>query len=225
LLELQDTTFDHVVIATGCGPKSPRTFLADAPNNPNVMSYLDVILGKKVPGPRVAVIGAGGIGFDVSVFLTHSMPPDDRHEAFKEFAQEWGVDTTLTSRGFLAKPLPSTNRHEVFLFQRKKGKIGAKLGATTGWIHRLALRHHDVQQFAGVEYKSFKDNELVYEKDGVTHKIAVDSIVLCHGQQSIKEISVNRPEGTLHYIGGCKDPSELDAKKAILDGHTLALKL
>ncbi|CUG93339.1 FAD FMN-binding pyridine nucleotide-disulphide oxidoreductase, putative [Bodo saltans] len=193
--------------------------------NPRIKSYLDVILGKKVPGRRVAVIGAGGIGFDVSVFLTHSTPPADRHEAFKEFAKEWGVDTTLTSRGFLTKAEPSASKHDVFLFQRKKGKVGAKLGATTGWIHRLALRHHDVKQFAGVEYKSFNNNEFVYVKDGVTQQLQVDSIVLCHGQKSIKDFVVKRNEGTVHYIGGCKDPSELDAKKAILDGHTLALKL
>lgn len=225
LSQLQDKTFDHVVVATGCGPRSPRKFLAGCENNPQVMSYLDVILGRKTPGRRVAVIGAGGIGFDVSVFLTHATPPENRFEAFREFAKEWGVDTSLTSRGFVTKAEPRKSDREVFMFQRKKGKVGSKLGATTGWIHRLALRHHNVKQFAGVEYKSFENGELVYIIDGETKKIDVDSIVLCHGQESIKELSFQRAAGTLHYIGGCKDPSELDAKKAILDGHSLALKL
>jgi 2,4-dienoyl-CoA reductase (NADPH2) len=138
LEELESNNFDHVVIATGCGPKPAKTFLESADTNPNVMSYLDVLLGKKKPGKRVAVIGAGGIGFDVSIFLTHRAQPENRIEAFNEFAKEWGIDTSLSSPGFLTKAVPSLSDREVFMFQRKQGKLGSKLGATTGWIHRLA---------------------------------------------------------------------------------------
>jgi 2,4-dienoyl-CoA reductase (NADPH2) len=227
--------FDEVVVATGCGPKKPSPSVMEGvtPENPNVLSYYDVLTGAKKPGRRVAIIGGGGIGFDMAVYLTHAQQPDDPTAAFSQFASEWGIDTTLTHRGSLLpkKEVAPTaaSAHDVTMFQRKASKMGKNLGTTTGWIHRLGLKKHHVGQHVGANYKSFVNGVLTVEVEGKTKTFEIDTLLLCHGQaahdQLAKEVKKLRPADTVHLIGGCSDPSELDAKKAILQGHELALTL
>ncbi|WP_141879370.1 NADPH-dependent 2,4-dienoyl-CoA reductase [Homoserinimonas aerilata] len=215
--------FDEVVIATGVRPRVPTI---DGIDHPSVISYPDAVLGRKAVGRRVAVIGAGGIGVDVSEFLSHD---SSATLDLAEWQREWGVTPDpADAAGSLTKPQPSPSPREVVLLQRKPGRIGAGLGKTTGWVHRASLKHKQVRQISGVSYDRIDDDGLhITHADGTRAAIAVDSIVICAGQESVRELADELIASgvTPHVIGGADVAGELDAKRAIEQGTRLAARL
>lgn len=217
--------FDKVVIATGV---LPRDLKIPGSDHPKVLSYIDVLKHKAPVGKRVAVIGAGGIGFDVSEFLTHAGKSPSLDMGL--FAKEWGVDTTNSVRGGVAgvKPEVPAPEREVFLLQRKTTKHGQDLGKTTGWIHRLSLKHRDVKMIGGVTYDKVDDAGLHYtDKKGAKHVLEVDTVVVCAGQVPLRELEepLKQKGVTVFRIGGAEEAGELDAKRAIDQGARLAAKI
>ena len=218
--------FDDVVVATGV---VPRTLDLPGADHERVVSYADVLAGRVVPGRRVAVIGAGGIGVDVSHWLTHD-PRDD-------FMEVWGVGDPSVHPGGLTEPKPRTAAREVTLLQRKTSIIGKDLGKTSGWAHRAVLKQAGVTQVAGVTYRSVTDHPdgvaLHYAIDGVEHELVVDHVVVCAGQESERSVfdaldqtSAHLAGGaTVHLIGGADVAAELDAKRAIEQGTRVAAAL
>ncbi|MEJ5863319.1 NADPH-dependent 2,4-dienoyl-CoA reductase [Pseudomonas farsensis] len=217
--------YDEIILATGIAPRTPAIPGID---NPKVLSYLDVLLERKPVGPRVAVIGAGGIGFDVSEFLVHQgVATSQDREAFWK---EWGIDTQLEARGGVAgiKPEPHAPARQVYLLQRKKTKVGDGLGKTTGWIHRTGLKNKQVQMLNSVEYLSVDDAGLhVRVADGEPQLLAVDNIVICAGQDPLRDLQQGLLDAgqSVHLIGGADVAAELDAKRAIDQGSRLAAQL
>ncbi|ORC88225.1 2,4-dienoyl-coa reductase FADH1 [Trypanosoma theileri] len=227
---LKKERYDEIIIATGCLPRQiNNSVIKGVEGLKNVFSYLDVLSGKIDVGENVAVIGGGGIGFDVAYFLVeeHNKMIYSKYckENPSEFAKQWGVDLDFIVPGGLKKSNIGNPKRNVTMFQRSKGKMGARLGATTGWIHRLELRSHNVRQICGVNYESFDGKTLLYSIDGKLHELDVDSIVFCHGQQSDRRILEGLKGVEYHLIGGCFKANELDAKRAILQGHELGLKI
>ncbi|MEX0914704.1 MAG: FAD/NAD(P)-binding oxidoreductase, partial [Wenzhouxiangellaceae bacterium] len=231
---LSEGGFDEIIIATGVLPRNPKIAGQD---HPMVLSYLDVLKGDKPVGKRVAVIGAGGIGFDVSEFLLHeNVPeaPDPEKVDVKEFFVEWGVDMGFTTRGGVEgiEPDRGVPPRGIWMTQRSRGKPGAGLGKTTGWIHRTTLKNHGVEMLSGVAYDRIDDAGLhltVKNKDGSEEKrlLEVDNIVLCTGQISENALyeSLKNNGLPVHLIGGAKLAAELDAKRAIDEGTRLAASL
>jgi 2,4-dienoyl-CoA reductase (NADPH2) len=211
--------FDEVILATGVVPRRPNIPGID---HPKVLGYLDVISGAPV-GPRVAVIGAGGIGFDISEYLIHSGP--SASQDIETFMQEWGIDMSFQARGGVEGMVPqiAPAAREVFLLQRKSKKVGAGLGKTTGWIHRTNLAKRGVQMMAGVTYEKIDDDGLHITQAGTAHLLQVDSIVLCAGQEPERGLAADLPQA--HLIGGADVAAELDARRAIDQGTRLALTL
>lgn len=214
--------FDEVVLATGVEPRSPAIPGVD---HPSVVSYLDVLRDGAPVGDRVAVVGAGGIGFDVAEFLTDggdaaSLDPE-------VFFRQWGVDTDYADRGGLRAPERPKSPRTVHLIQRKASKVGAGLGKTTGWIHRTELRHRGVTMIAGASYDLIDDEGLHLTVDGEQHVLPVDTVVLCAGQEPRRELYEElRAAGlAVHLIGGADVAAELDAKRAIRQGTELAAAL
>ena len=216
--------FDEIVLATGVVPRMPAIPGID---HPKVLSYVEVVREGKPVGATVAVIGAGGIGVDVSEFLTTEASPALDLAAWKA---EWGVADPTVARGGLTKPRPEPSPRKVYLLQRKPGKIGAGLGKTTGWVHRAALKSKQVEQLRGVNYERI-DDEGVHLTFGAHHEnsrvLAVDTIVICAGQEPVRDLvdalaPANRP---IHLIGGADVAAELDAKRAIDQATRLALTL
>ena len=208
--------FDEVVIAAGVTPRR-----ADIPgaDGANVLSYVDVVLNKKPVGERVAIVGAGGIGFDVAVYLTE--PGGDGAE---HFLADWGVDPEYRRRGGLGDEPAATNGRSVTMVQRKAGKLGAGLGRTTGWIHRSALRRHGVKMVAGVTYRRIDGDGLHITKDGEDQLIPADTVIICAGQDSRRGLADELAAAgqTVHVIGGADKALELDAQRAIDQGARLA---
>ncbi|MEG0886031.1 MAG: FAD-dependent oxidoreductase, partial [Janthinobacterium sp.] len=169
--------FDEVVIATGI---SPRKVDFPGADHPMVVSYLDVLLGRVKAADKVAIIGAGGIGFDVGEFLVHEGPSPALDPA--RWMAEWGVDASFESRGALAKPQPEAPARKAWLLQRSPGKPGAKLGKTTGWIHRATLKAKGVKMLGGVEYLGVDDSGLRIRVDGQEQLLDVGTVVICAGQ-------------------------------------------
>ena len=223
--QLVEGQFDEIILATGIAPRTPAIAGID---NPKVLSYLDVILQRKPVGNKVAVIGAGGIGFDVSEFLVHQgVSTSQDREAFWK---EWGIDTELEARGGVAgiKPEVHAPARQVFLLQRKASKVGDGLGKTTGWIHRAGLKNKQVQMLNSVEYLSIDDAGLhVRIGEGEPQLLAVDNIVICAGQDPLRELHDGLVEAgqSVHLIGGADVAAELDAKRAINQGSRLAAQL
>lgn len=216
-----------VVLASGARPKPAdnRTFNG-LKGNPRVVTYLDVILERKPIGEKVIIVGAGGIGFDVAEYLLADSHADTR----EAFAKEWGIDFERTTPGGLVKPVVPEAKRKLTMFQRKKGRFGKGLGPTTGWIHRAALKKHNVLQIGNVVYNSFDaDGTLHYSIDGKQYTEKCDNIVMCHGQDYVGRELVDplRHKGVLdvHLIGGCREVRELDAKRAVKDGYELAMKV
>jgi 2,4-dienoyl-CoA reductase (NADPH2) len=211
--------FDEVILATGVLPRRPKIPGID---HPKVLGYLDVISGAPV-GPRVAVIGAGGIGFDISEFLIHSGP--SASQDIETFMKEWGIDMSFQARGGVEGMVPqiSPAAREVFLLQRKSKKLGAGLGKTTGWIHRTNLTKRGVQMMAGVTYEKIDDAGLHIVQAGTAHVLQVDNIVLCAGQEPERSLAADLPQA--HLIGGADVAAELDARRAIDQGTRLALTI
>jgi 2,4-dienoyl-CoA reductase (NADPH2) len=218
--------FDEVVLATGVYPRQ-----IDIPGikNAKVVSYIDVLNNKIEIGERVALIGAGGIGFDVAEFLSHSDEHPASSQSSEAFAREWGIDTSFEARGGVKgmKPQPPQSAREIWLLQRKAGKPGKTLGKTTGWIHRLSLRHRGVNMLGGVSYDRIDDQGLLISINGESQLLEVDHVVICAGQVSNRDLA-NELEARgqpCHVIGGAEKAGELDAKYAILEGSELAARI
>ncbi|HBK70722.1 MAG TPA: NADPH-dependent 2,4-dienoyl-CoA reductase, partial [Flavobacteriaceae bacterium] len=213
--------FDEIVLATGI---LPRAVKIDGIKNKKVLNYIDVLKHKKPVGNRVAVIGAGGIGFDVAEYLAHEGESSALN--IDAWLKEWGIDKSLNARGGIeeiqAEVHPSPR--EIFMFKRSKGKFGGKLGKTTGWIHRSTLKKKNVQFINQVQYTKIDDVGLHYVQNGENKVLEVDNIVICAGQVPLKELlSPLEEKGiNVHVIGGADFASELDAKRAINQGCRLA---
>ncbi|MFL1800123.1 FAD-dependent oxidoreductase [Plesiomonas shigelloides] len=214
--------FDEVIIATGIVPRIPK--IAGIAH-PKVLSYLDVLRHHRSVGQKVAIIGAGGIGFDVAEYLVSggdsvTLSPD-------RWLREWGVDKEVRERGGL---LPAEAPHparEIWLLQRKSSKVGASLGKTTGWIHRASLQKYQVNMYSGVEYQRVDDDGLHVVMDGQAHVLPVDNVILCTGQEPLRELAdqLIMLGGRPHVIGGADVAAELDAKRAIRQGAEVASRL
>ena len=213
--------FDHVVLATGIVPRKPPIPGIDSDK---VASYLDIIEGRKVAGKTVAIIGAGGIGFDVGEFLTHAR--DDRSEA-ERFNDEWGIDPGYANRGGLKAPVDETAPRKVYLLQRKSSKVGDGLAKTTGWIRRTLLKKRGVQMIGGVTYERIDASGLHITVDGKPKTLAVDTVVICAGQDPRRDLQAPLEAAGIPFslIGGAEVAAELDAKRAIDQGTRLAVTL
>lgn len=228
--ELLAQGFDHVIIAAGVTPRTPPI---PGIQHRSVLSYFDLLQNDPPVGKRVAIIGAGGIGFDVGEYLLHDrnvpLPVPLEH-----WLDEWGVDldVSVAGSGGLRTPVVRAPIREIFLLQRKTSKMGAGLGKTSGWVHRATLLRHGVQMLTGVEYQKIDDAGLHITRDGKPRLLEVDHIIICAGQNSLTELmpaqargqaGANAPE--FHLIGGAKLAAELDAKRAIREGAELAARL
>jgi len=215
--------FDEVVIATGVVPRIP-----DFPgiNHSKVKTYVEAIQNPTALGKKVAVLGAGGIGFDVSELLVQE-PTRAEGQSTQAFMQEWGVDLEVKQPGGLVAPqLPKPER-EVYLLQRKTSKPGKNLGKTTGWIHRASLKAYQVKMLTGCEYLGVDDLGLHLNLAGEKQCLAVDNIVLCTGQESVNQLfkDLEAQGKKAHLIGGAELAAELDARRAIEQGYKLAISL
>jgi 2,4-dienoyl-CoA reductase (NADPH2) len=213
--------YEHVVLATGI---VPRPLGIAGSDHPSVLSYLDLIEGRKVAGDKVAVIGAGGIGFDVAEFLTHIHNGVGELERFQA---EWGIDPALSARGGLKTPKKEVSPRQVWLLQRKVSKVGEGLAKTTGWIRRSLLKMRGVNMLAGVAYERIDDAGLHIVVNGQPQCLPVDTIVVCAGQEPRRELEAAlRAAGVpVSLIGGADKAAELDAKRAIDQGTRLAAQL
>lgn len=225
--ELISKAYDGVVIATGVVPRIPEI---EGQDHPKVLSYIDVLLARVPVGKRVAIIGAGGIGFDVAEFLVQEGDSPTLH--LDEWLAEWGVVDPSEERGGIApdRARPKTPAREVTLLQRKIGKHGARLGKTTGWIHRATLKMNNVRMIGGVNYERIGDEGLLItygKKHENPNWIDVDNIVMCAGQLPLRELQEPlESAGTpVHVIGGADVAIELDAKRAIDQASRLAARL
>jgi len=217
--------YDEVVLATGVVPRDPHI---PGQEGASVLSYVDVLLHQKPVGRRVAVIGAGGIGFDVAEFLVQPREPDG--PVLSRWMADWGVADPELARGGLAKPAPAPPERQVYLLQRKPTRPGAALGKTTGWIHRAALKAKKVVMMAGVNYEGIDARGLTvsYGKDRSRRRLLeVDSVVLCAGQEPLRELlaPLHAAGVNVHLVGGADAAVELDAKRAIAQASRLAAEL
>ncbi len=212
--------FDMTILATGVVPRIPEI---PGIENDKVMTYIDAILGLKTPGQRVAVIGAGGIGFDVAEWLTHS----EVNESKRQFFDEWGIDVSGAHRGGIKPKDALVPSREVYLLQRKKEKPGQRLGKTTGWIHRSSLKHRQVHMISGVTYQQIDSRGLHVIMEGQPRLLEVDSVVICTGQIELRTLLEPLKEAgqTVHIIGGAYKALELDARHAINQACRLAALL
>jgi 2,4-dienoyl-CoA reductase (NADPH2) len=209
--------FDEVILATGILPRTPDI---EGIAHPKVLSYIDVLKHKKAVGKKVAVMGAGGIGFDVSEFLSHGETSTSTN--IPAFMKEWGIDMNFESRGGVEgmQALPEESPREIFLLQRKTTKVGAGLGKTTGWAHRAGLMNKGVNLIAGVSYLKIDDDGLHIEVNGESKVLDVDNVVVCAGQLPRREFTEDL-KLPFHLIGGADIAAELDAKRAIDQGTRL----
>jgi 2,4-dienoyl-CoA reductase (NADPH2) len=223
--ELSGGGHDEVVLATGVVPRDPRI---PGQDHPMVLSYVDVLLRGKPVGPRVAVVGAGGIGFDVAEFLVQD--PSESGERLRQWMREWGVTDPGQARGGVAEARPGPPARQVTLLQRKAAKPGAGLGKTTGWIHRAALKMKKVEMLPGVHYEGIDDRGLTVsfgkERKG-TRLLEVDNVVLCTGQEPLRDLQAPLQAAgvRVHLIGGADVAAELDAQRAIDQGSRLAAEM
>ncbi|MFK8022187.1 MAG: FAD-dependent oxidoreductase, partial [Pseudomonadales bacterium] len=231
--ELQKENFDDVVISTGV---LPRSIELEGIGHPKVMTYSDVILGRCEPGKTVAIIGAGGIGFDVAETLTHvGVHPSLNVE---KFAETWGIDFEQHPRGGITgvEPVAEESARKIFLLQRKSDAVGKTLGRTTGWTHRIELRRKGVEMLRSVEYYKIDDLGLHIVVNGEAQLLEVDNVVVCAGQVPLRDVydelsaaaalngttTSSAPAAKVHLIGGADVAAELDAKRAIKQATTLA---
>jgi 2,4-dienoyl-CoA reductase (NADPH2) len=221
---LSSQGFDAVVLATGVTPRDPRI---EGDDHPMVMTYVDLLLRGRIAGKRVAVIGAGGIGFDVAEYLVHEGHSPTLDPAL--WLREWGIDPTLEARGGVegvqAKPEPPAR--EVFLLQRSAGKLGERLNKTSGWVHRTTLKMKRVQMVGDVTYEKIDERGLHVRIGNAPRLIEVDNVVICAGQEPNRALHADLTTAGVgvHLIGGADVAAELDAKRAIEQGMKLALTL
>ena len=219
--DLNAQNFDEVIIATGIKPRTPAI---EGIDSKHVHSYVDVVKGDVKIGKRVAIVGAGGIGFDVAELLSHGA--ENPSQNIPEFMRRWGVDMSLEARGGIesveAQVVPSPR--EIYLLQRKQTKPGAGLGKTTGWIHRLGLMKKNVKMLSSCQYERIDEEGFHLLVDGKPVTLAVDDIVICAGQEPLRELceGLDKP---YHLVGGSDVASELDAKRAIDQATRLALQI
>ena len=213
--------FDEIVIATGV---VPRELALPGADHPSVLSYADAIEQPERVGKRVAVIGAGGIGFDVSELLSHEGHPAMEVAAW---CDEWGVDLAVGERGGLKAPLPPRSPRSIVMLQRKSSKPGKNLGKTTGWVHRASLKQRGVETLTGCEYVRIDDAGLHIRREGQEQVVEVDTIVVCAGQESVRDLiaPLAQAGSRVHVIGGADEAAELDVKRAIDQGTRLAASL
>ncbi|MFC5374165.1 FAD-dependent oxidoreductase [Brevundimonas faecalis] len=214
---LADEGFDEIVLATGVNPRMPEI---DGIDHPKTLSYLDVLRDEVPVGKSVAIIGAGGIGHDVSEYLVelHEPPSLDR------FFRTWGVDPDYRAAGGRTAPQVEPAERQVILMQRSTGKVGERLGRTTGWIHRAALKMHGVVTAGGVAYRRIDDEGLHVTIDGADKTLSVDHVIICAGQEPLRDLHDDLVARgcSVHLIGGADVAAELDAKRAIDQGVRLA---
>lgn len=220
--DLTDAGYDDLVVATGI---SPRVLEIPGADHPKVVSYLDVLRGQVQIGRSVAIIGAGGIGFDVAEFITQNGP--SASQDIGRFFEVWGIAPDFDTPGGLTIPQSDPAIRDVYLLQRKRGKVGAGLGVTTGWIHRAELARRGVRALAGVTYRRIDDDGLHVTIDGGDVTLHVDHVIVCAGQEPNRELhdQLLALGTTSHLIGGADVAAELDAKRAIRQGVTLAASL
>ncbi|MCW5922349.1 MAG: FAD-dependent oxidoreductase [Saprospiraceae bacterium] len=231
---LQNEEFEEVVVATGVSPRTPNI---EGIEHPKVLSYIDVLLRQKPVGKTVAIIGAGGIGFDVATFLTADSRASEQPtnnpvrtdirpggQQLTTYWHEWGIDPTYAHRGGITQPQPEHSPRQVWLLQRSKGKIGARLGKTTGWAHRLTLKNRGVQMWSEVNYLKIDDAGLHITVKGVPQTLDVENVVICAGQNPLRDLYEPLVQAGIkaHLIGGAKEAAELDAKRAIEEGWNIA---
>jgi 2,4-dienoyl-CoA reductase (NADPH2) len=214
--------FDEILLATGVSPRNPAI---DGIDHPKVLNYLDVLRDKKPVGKTVAVIGAGGIGFDVSEYLTHEGESPSLN--LNLFNDEWGIDSSYAEAGGLKAPHLPTPPRQVYLLQRKASKVGDGLGKTTGWIHRTSLKNRRVEMIAGASYNKIDDAGLHITVGGKDVTLPVDNVVICAGQEPFRALQAGLEAAgqKVHLIGGADVASELDAKRAIKQGTEVAAAL
>ncbi|MFQ1693137.1 FAD-dependent oxidoreductase [Aeromonas veronii] len=217
--------FDEVILATGIRPRTPNI---PGIEHPKVLNYLDVLRDHKPVGEKVAVIGAGGIGFDVAEFLVEKrvekkveMDADGHRD---HWLKEWGIDKQLGERGGLTAPEIDVPERQIWLLQRKESKVGDGLGKTTGWIHRTVLKNRKVQMLSGVQYLGIDDEGLHIQVGESKQCLPVDQVIVCAGQEPLKELQAGLQAAgkPVHIIGGADVAAELDAKRAIRQGAELA---
>ena len=220
--ELSQANYDEIVVATGV---TPRQLQFEGIDHPKVLSYIQVLKERVPVGKRVAIIGAGGIGFDTAEYLTHEGDSGSLNP--EKFYAEWGIDTSYAHVGGLKQPELEKSEREVYLLQRKTAAVGAGLGKTTGWIHRTGLKHRNVKMIAGASYDKVDDQGLHITVDGQTTVLDVDNVVICAGQESYTAMfdQLKADGKNVHLIGGAKEAGELDAKRAIRQGAELAAVL
>jgi len=224
--DLIDEGFDEVIVATGITPRTPPI---PGVEHEKVMSYLDVLRDKKEVGHKVAIIGAGGIGFDVGEYLVHKHAESEEAEK-QQWYKEWGVDTTLQNRSATVEPQVMPPEREVFLLQRKDSSVGKNLGKTSGWVHRATLKQKHVTMIPGCQYDLIDDEGLHITVNGKQRVLDVDHVIMCAGQNSNRALADDLiaagAEGMkVHVIGGADLASELDAKRAIDQGSRLAAEI
>ena len=214
--------FDEVIVATGVTPRMPPIPGIDSAK---ALSYVDVLAGNASVGERVAIIGAGGIGFDVAEFLTHQghSPTLDPPAWYRQ----WGIDATLENRGGLAKPAPGKPARQVYLLQRTAGKFGDRLNKTSGWVHRSTLKMAKVEMIGGVSYEGIDERGLKIRTGEDVRTLEVDNVIICAGQESNRKLydDLLAAGARAHVIGGAHTAGELDAKRAIDQGTRLAVTL
>jgi len=223
--------FDDVLLATGIVPRTPSI---PGIGHPKVASYVEIVEGRRTAGARVAIVGAGGIGFDVGELLSAGDAPDGHASdgarddpAIAAFRSEWGIDSGYAQRGGLMPVHEAPPRRQLWLLQRKEAKVGAGLAKTTGWIRRALLKRRGVAMLAGVEYEKIDDAGLHIKVDGVAKLLDVDTIVICAGQEPQRELVAELTAAGIRHqlIGGADVALELDAKRAIAQGTKVALAL
>ncbi|WP_265435530.1 oxidoreductase [Aeromonas media] len=213
--------FDEVILATGIRPRTPNIPGID---HPKVLSYLDVLRDGKPVGNKVAVIGAGGIGFDVAEFLVEKKAEGSADHHRDHWLREWGIDKSLGERGGLMTPVIDAPERQIWLLQRKESKVGDGLGKTTGWIHRTVLKNRKVQMLSGVQYLRIDDEGLHIQVGEARQCLPVDQVIICAGQEPLRELQAGLQAAgkPVHIIGGADVAAELDAKRAIRQGAELA---
>jgi len=220
--------FDHVIVATGITPRTPPI---KGVEHAKVLTYLDVLRDKKKVGQKVAIIGAGGIGFDVGEYLVHKHAESEEAEK-QQWYKEWGVDTALTHRSGVIEAQVEAAEREVFLLQRKESSVGKNLGKTSGWVHRATLKQKHVTMIPGCQYDLIDDEGLHITVNGKARVLEVDNVIMCAGQESNRALADEliaagaEDQGmSVHLIGGADLASELDAKRAIDQGSRLAAEI
>jgi 2,4-dienoyl-CoA reductase (NADPH2) len=223
--------FDEVILATGIVPRQPAIRGLD---HGMVAGYVEIVEGRRLAGRRVAIVGAGGIGFDVAELLSAGEPADGHASdgraddpAIAAFRDEWGIDGTYARRGGLKPTREDSSPRQLWLLQRKPSKVGEGLAKTTGWIRRTLLRRRGVKMLSGVEYVNIDDNGLHIVVDGTPQTLAVDTVVICAGQEPRRELVAELQAAGIvpKVIGGADVAVELDAKRAIDQGTRVALTL